>query len=150
MNRFDTFTLSIMALNRQVQQLKDTEMARFGLKGSYVMPMYFLGMHHEDGLTSAELSKLCMEDKAAISRTLKKLESLNIVCPVNASPDKRDYRVKRFLSDYGYDIFQQMTSRIGNAVAEGGSGISEAHKKILYKSLLTISNNLSNLIQEEE
>lgn len=147
MERFDTFTLSIMALNRQVQKIKDLEMSRFGLKGSHVMLMYFLGQN-EEGLTSSELSRLCMEDKAAVSRSLSKLETLGIVAPALPNPGKREYRVKRFLTEHGKNIFRQMTARINKVMSSGGNGLSESQKKAMYLTLRTISSNLEKLLNE--
>lgn len=147
MERFDAFTITIMTLNRQVQKIKDQEMARFGLKGSHVMPIYFLGQN-EDGLTAAELSRLCHEDKAAISRTLGKLETADVVAPVPSTPGRRDYRVRRYLTEHGKDIFLQMTSRISNAVSSGSDGLSSRQRWNLHQALQTISANLENLSEE--
>lgn len=149
MEGFDAFTLSIMTLNRQVQKIKDKEMAAFGLKGSQVMLIYYLGRNPR-GLTASELSRCCMEDKAAISRSLVRLESAGIVAPLPANPEKRDYRAKRLLTDEGKAVFRQMTTKINNAVRNGGNGLSDAQKGILHLALQTISDNLEALLTDED
>lgn len=49
-HRFETFSLSILELNRYLQKIKELEMKQFGLKASHTMCLYYLGQHPE-GLT---------------------------------------------------------------------------------------------------
>ena len=70
-NRFETFSGSIVQLNRCLQKIKDLEMRRLGLRANHAMCLYYLGRHPE-GLTATQLTDLCREDKAAISRRAKK------------------------------------------------------------------------------
>lgn len=148
MQAFDNFTLSLITLNRQVQKIKETEMAAFGLKGNQVMLLYFLGQN-KDGLTASQLSKMSLEDKAAISRSLSKLESLGIVAPVRTDGSKRDYRVKRFLTPYGQEIVSQMANRINAVMRQGSAGLSEANRNAFYSSMKTISDNLDSILRKE-
>ena len=67
---FEHFTISILKLNKLVQKIKQYEMQEYDLKAIHVMCGYYLNEHPE-GLTSSELVKLTLEDKAAISRELK-------------------------------------------------------------------------------
>ena len=71
-HRFETFSLSILELNRYLQKIKELEMKQFGLKASHTMCLYYLGQHPE-GLTATQLTELCKEDKAAVSRCLSQL-----------------------------------------------------------------------------
>ena len=73
-HRFETFSLSILELNRYLQKIKELEMKQFGLKASHTMCLYYLGQHPE-GLTATQLTELCKEDKAAVSRCLSQLSS---------------------------------------------------------------------------
>ena len=70
--RFETFVLSILELNRQMQRIKALEAQPLGLQANQVMCLYYLGSARE-GLTAAQLTGLCREDKAAVSRTLAQL-----------------------------------------------------------------------------
>ena len=51
-HRFETFSLSILELNRYLQKIKELEMKQFGLKANHTMCLYYLGQHPE-GLTAA-------------------------------------------------------------------------------------------------
>ena len=54
-HRFETFSLSILELNRYLQKIKELEMKQFGLKASHTMCLYYLGQHPE-GLTATQLT----------------------------------------------------------------------------------------------
>ena len=72
-DRFETFVLTINRIYRCIQRIKDREMEALGLKGSHVMCLFQLRQHPE-GLTAAELAERSLEDKAAVSRALARLE----------------------------------------------------------------------------
>ena len=73
-DRFERFVVSITELHRYLQKLKELEMGQLDLKAGYTMCLYHLGKHPE-GLTATQLTELCKEDKAAISRTLSQLSA---------------------------------------------------------------------------
>lgn len=77
-DRFETFTTTITQINRCIQKIKSHEIGSWGLKGTHVMCLYSLGKKPE-GLTAAQLSKVCGEDKAAVSRTISELTEKNFV-----------------------------------------------------------------------
>ena len=70
--RFETFTVLISGINRNIRRIKTEEMEEFDLKSHHVSCIYYLYM--QDGLTARELCDLCEEDKANISRALDFLE----------------------------------------------------------------------------
>ena len=71
-DRFAQFTGAVLELHRCINRIKEAEMAEWGLRGSHVMCLYYLG-RYEEGLTAAQLTALCKEDKAAVSRTVSQL-----------------------------------------------------------------------------
>ena len=71
-NRFELFTTTITQIYKNLQRIKMQEMSGFELRGTYVMCMFELNRNPE-GLTITQLSQLCGEDKAAISRTISEL-----------------------------------------------------------------------------
>ena len=73
LDRFHSFVAGIAECHRYIQRIKSAEMTEFGLKGTHVMCIFFLN-RSADGLTAAQLSQQCGEDKAAISRTVAELE----------------------------------------------------------------------------
>ena len=89
-DRFERFVVSITELHRYLQKLKELEMGQMDLKAGYTMCLYYLGKHPE-GLTATQLTELCKEDKAAISRTLSQLSSKGLVS-CELPEHKRSYR----------------------------------------------------------
>lgn len=67
--RFEVFTASIGKTYKCIQKIKLVEAERAGIKANHVMYLHYLGKNAK-GLTPIELSKYCLEDKAAVSRTI--------------------------------------------------------------------------------
>lgn len=142
-SRFETFALSILELNRYIQKIKDIEMQKFGLRGNHTMCLYYLGRHSE-GLTATELTALCNEDKAAISRSLSQLSGKGLItCSVPEG--KRAYRTLYFLTDSGREIVSRIDSRIEDILSGGGEGLTDEQRTGLYTAMETILNNLKKL-----
>lgn len=148
LQRFESFVITINQIYRNIQKLKTREMTEMGLKGTDVMCLFKLD-RYEEGLTSAELSTLCMEDKAAISRAVSLLVEKGLITYVD-SDSKRKYRAKLILTEEGKNVSARITALISAAVAKGGDGLTDKERAIFYKVLKTISDNLENLIQNEE
>ena len=70
--RYTTFSNLLITISRCVPRIKNTEMAALGLKGKQVQCLFAL-YGAEGGATITALSKLCGEDKAMVSRTVKEL-----------------------------------------------------------------------------
>ena len=70
--RFQTFTVLIAKISRNIKKIKNQEMAEYGLRSVHVTCLYYL--YAEESLTATELCELCEEDKATISRGLVFLE----------------------------------------------------------------------------
>ena len=132
-DRFERFVVSITELHRYLQKLKELEMGQMDLKAGYTMCLYYLGKHPE-GLTATQLTELCKEDKAAISRTLSQLSSKGLVsCE---------------LPEEGNTVVKKISSRIYSALAHGGDGMTEEQRLNLYDSLERISHNLEQYLTE--
>lgn len=71
---FEQFTLLVLKINKLIQRIKTFEIRGYGLKAVHVLCVYFLN-ENPQGLTAAEIVKLTVEDKAAISRALAELKS---------------------------------------------------------------------------
>lgn len=88
--RFETFVLSVNRIYRCIQKIKNKEMTEFDLKGTNAMCIITL-MKSDEGFTAAELSNICMEDKAAVSRAVSYLEEHGLVsfddCGKNGDTD---------------------------------------------------------------
>ncbi len=143
LKRFEIFILSIHQIYRCIQKIKSQEMIALGLKGTHVMCLFHLNQK-EEGLTSAELVILCLEDKAAISRAIRDLSQKGLLTFADSSPQKR-YRAKLKLTLEGRRIADKMLVLIEDMVTKGGLGLTEEERSIFYKALDTISHNLNNL-----
>lgn len=146
--RFETFVLSINQIYRCIQKIKSHEMTELGLKGPHVMCLFQLHQCQE-GLTAAQLSSLCLEDKAAISRAVATLEELGLV-QLAESGEKRRYRAKIRLTDAGSAVTEKMMVLIEQAVRRGGEGLTQAQRETFYDALSMIASNLTHLCLSEE
>lgn len=147
-NRFETFVLSVIELNRLLQKIKAAETQPLGLQANQVMCLYYLGGSQE-GLTAAQLTSLCREDKAAISRALSQLVGKGLVaCQV--PEHKRAYRTLHFLTDEGRAVVAQVNVRIEQALLRGGSGLSEGQRETFYEALEIILENLRQYMKQDE
>lgn len=138
--RFETFVLSVNRIYRCIQKIKNKEMTEFDLKGTNAMCIITL-MKSNEGFTSAELSNICMEDKAAVSRAVSYLEERGLVSFEDCGK-KRRYRSKVRLTDDGKRVGEQMLKVIEKIMNEVGEGLNDEERKIFYKGLSVISENL--------
>lgn len=146
--RFESFTTMVVTLNRYLQKIKDIEMKKFGLRANHTMCLYYLGQHDE-GLTATELTNLCREDKAAISRTVSQLmEKELIFCDI--PENKRSYRTRLFLTPKGRELNHMINDRIAEILTNAGSGLSDSDRQTFYESMKTITDNLEMYFSEED
>ena len=68
-NRYQSFTILLNRITRNIHKIKTEEMNRFDLKSAHVSCLYYLYTSSKP-LTSKELCGCCNEDKALISRSL--------------------------------------------------------------------------------
>ncbi|MCF0106562.1 MAG: MarR family transcriptional regulator [Holdemanella sp.] len=142
--RFELFAGNVLELNRCLQKIKDFEMKQYGLRANHVMVMRYLGSN-EEGLTSSELTTLCKEDKAAVSRTVSQLIENGLIYH---NKNEKTYRSKLFLSESGKQIYERINERVDAILALGGSGLTEEEKQVFFYSMEVILTNLKNYLQE--
>lgn len=71
--RFETFTVLINRISRDIRKIKNQEMADYHLRSAHVSCLYYV--YSLGSVTSAELCEHCEEDKATISRAVDYLET---------------------------------------------------------------------------
>ena len=135
---FEHFTITILKLNKLVQKIKNFEMHEYGLKTIHVMCVYYLGSHPE-GLTASELTKLTLEDKAAISRALKVLKEKSYV-----SYDPNKYNADILLTNEGKKLASIIGKKAEAAVSAGSYDFTDEQRNSFYVELGTIADNLEN------
>lgn len=149
-DRFETFTVQIAKISRNIRRIKTQEMQEFDLKSPHVSCIYYL-YRHKATMTAKELCEVCDEDKASMSRSIDQLERLGLIS-CSSKTNKR-YNSPLSLTTKGIEIGEIISSKINNIVSIASAGISDSEREIFYKCLLTISNNLSlfcsNTIEED-
>ena len=136
LQRFQDFVTGITQCYRSIQKIKSTEMTEFGLKGTHVICLFFLGQHPE-GLTAAQLSQMCAEDKAAISRTLAVLQEQGYI-----QAGEKKYRAPLRLTAAGEELARQMEGLIQHWVTFGGDDLTKEEREIFYRALGKIAARL--------
>ena len=144
--RFEEFTTNISLAYKYVIKIKGHEMTDYGLKASNVTCLFFLGKHKE-GLTATELCYLCMEDKAAVSKSLAVLKEKGYVA--QESDDKK-YKLKYFITQSGKKVFDEISCVIEKIVERVGDGLSDEERRVFYKSLGVMVKNLGAICEEME
>lgn len=144
--RYETFTSLVMNINRYILKIKNAEMQAFGLKGNHVQCLHYL-YNEENGLTSKQLSDLCEEDKAAISRMLKYLENSGFVFV--EENDTKKYRNPYKLTQKGQEYGKAIELKIEGIMEIASRGIDEISREKLYLSLHTVCNNLKRITENK-
>ena len=144
-NRFETFVSSVNSIYRSIQKIKSKEMTELGLRGPDVMCLFQLG-RHPDGLTSAELSALCCEDKAAVSRAVTDMEAEGLI--LREGREDTMYRAVIRLTEKGQQAAEFVACRASAAVEAGGRGLSPKERDALQAALALIAANLETITQE--
>lgn len=144
-DRFELFTTTITQIYKNLQKIKSHEMTEFQLKGAHVMCLFEL-YRHPHGLTITELSALCEEDKAAISRTISELTERSLV----SSNSEKKYRAPIVLTEEGKNITTQMSELAANAAIAGSADMTHEERITFYNTLKDISDNLKQYLEELE
>ena len=136
--RFETFTVLINRISRNIRKIKNQEMAEYGLRSAHISCLYYL--YITEGLTATDLCERCEEDKATISRALDYLETNGyLICE---SKSAKRYKSPLILTEKGEEVTQKIADKI-DAVLEGvGTGITDEERLSFYKSLAIISESL--------
>ena len=135
-NIFENFTITILKLNKLVHKIKNFEMQEYGLKTIHVMCVYYLN-NNPEGLTASELTKLTLEDKAAISRALKVLQEKGYI-----NYDQNKYNAEIRLTDAGKKLAETICKKADLAVNAASFKFSEKQRNSFYMELKTIADNL--------
>ena len=146
--RFEAFTTSVTKAYKCIQKIKLTETERMGLKANHVMYLYYLGKNPE-GLTAGELSKLCIEDKAAVSRTILDLTEKGFV-KTSEEDSKRKYKTKIVLTQEGINRNKQLNEAIATAVNKASSSLNEIDRENFYRVFFYITDNLESICNSYE
>lgn len=136
--RFETFTVLINRISRNIRKIKNYEMSEYNLRSSHISCLYYL--YSANGLTATDLCERCEEDKATISRSLDYLEKNGyLIC--EAKSIKR-YKSPLVLTDKGSEVAKKITDKINYVLDEISVGLTEEERIQFYRSLSVISESL--------
>ena len=139
--RFETFTVLINKISRNIKKIKNQEMAEYGLRSTHISCLYYLSS--EKPMTATDLCEKCEEDKATISRSLDHLEKNGyITCD---SKSVKRYKSPLLLTEKGKEIAQKISDKVNFVLDEMSGGLTEQERIEFYKSLTAISDGLDSI-----
>ena len=143
--RFETFTVLINRISRDIRKIKNQEMADYHLRSAHVSCLYYV--YSLENVTSAELCEHCEEDKATISRALDYLETNGFL--LRGTSAKR-YKSPLLLTEKGRDAGKRIAEKIGGILETVSHALTEKERIEFYRCLSTISRSLEAIVQNNE
>ena len=137
-DRFETFTILIAKISRNIRKIKNQEMADYDLRSSHISCLYYL--YSSEDLTATDLCERCEEDKATISRSLEYLEKNGYL--IRESEFAKRYKGPLTLTEKGKEVGKKIADKIELALEEISVGLTEEERIAFYRSLSIISNGL--------
>ncbi len=136
--RFETFTVLINRISRNIRKIKNQEMSEYNLRSAHVSCLYYL--YTNKGATATDLCERCEEDKATISRTLDYLETNGFLTCKSKSAKR--YKCPLILTDKGNEAGKKIANKISNVLDTISDGLSDEERAAFYRSLAIISESL--------
>lgn len=143
--RFETFTVLINRISRDIRKIKNQEMADYHLRSAHVSCLYYV--YSLGSVTSAELCEHCEEDKATISRAVDYLETNGFL--LRDTGAKR-YKSPLLLTDKGRNAGKRIAEKIGGILETISHALTENERIEFYRCISTISRSLEAIVQNSE
>lgn len=143
--RFETFTVLINRISRNIRKIKNQEMADYNLRSAHISCLYYLYL--EDGLTATDLCERCEEDKATVSRALEYLED-NGYLTCQAKTAKR-YKSALHLTPKGTEVAAKIADKISRFLEQISVELTEEERVQFYHSLALISKGLDKIANKK-
>lgn len=144
--RFAKFSKLFTKLDGSWHKLAVREMAKYELNSAHAAYLHALYEAGQEGVTAAELAKLCEKNKADVSRMMAILIRKGLVKKV--AMGRNMYRAKLVLTQEGIAAAERVQQSAEKAVELAGEGLSEEEKNTFYKALEVIATNLQKLNKE--
>ena len=136
--RFETFTILVNRISRNIRKIKNQEMAEYKLRSAHVSCLYFL--YKSNGLTATDLCEKCEEDKATISRAIDFLENDGYL--KRQIQGSKNYKSPLVLTEKGLLVGQKISEKIDGVLEEISGGLTEEERLEFYRCLSVISASL--------
>lgn len=144
--RFETFTVLINRISRNIRKIKNQEMAEYNLRSAHVSCLYFL--YIKKGATATDLCERCEEDKATISRALEYLESNGFI--IRDAESAKRYKSPVLLTDKGVEVGKKIANKINGILDTISDSLTEEERVAFYRSLSVISESIEAVSKNEE
>ncbi len=144
--RFEEFTSNIAMAYKYVLKIKAYEMNTFGLKGSHVMCLYYIGKNFE-GHTALELCDLCNEDKSLISKSIAYLQRVGYIAPDKKS-GSRKYKIRYQITPKGQHVYTSIQELIIGVLTRCEDGITTEELEQFYQTFEKINIKLKAIHDE--
>ena len=143
--RFETFTVLINRISRNIRKIKNQEMADYNLRSAHVSCLYYI--YRAKTITATELCEKCEEDKATISRALDYLEKNEFITCL--SPNTKRYKSPLVLTEKGSIVGKKIADKIDGVLDQISVGLTEEERRSFYRYLSIISNSLEAIANKE-
>ncbi len=136
--RFETFTVLINRISRNIRKIKNQEMSQYNLRSAHVSCLYFI--YITEKITATELCEKCEEDKATISRAIDYLKKNGFIsCKLD---NAKKYKSPLLLTEKGELVGKKIADKINFVLDEISVGLSNEERNEFYRSLSIISNSI--------
>ena len=144
--QFEEFITVVNMSHKTLQKLKSYKFEKYGkgIKGYHLFCMHYL--ENNGGLTCTELAYVCKEDKAAVSRYLKKLYDLGYV--KIEDEDGKKYKLKNVLTEKGKEVYAEYRVQLDKFIKAVDKGLTPSKADSFGKSLNIIAKNLERITDE--
>lgn len=144
--RYETFTVLIARISRNIRKIKNQEMASYGLRSVHISCLYYLYLAGE--LTATGLCERCEEDKATVSHALDYLEKNGYIA--RAGEKTKRYKSPVTLTEKGMEAGKKIAEKINRVLDEVSVSLTGEQRTAFYKSLSLISGQLEIIAQKCE
>lgn len=141
--RFETFTVLINRISRNIRKIKNQEMAEYNLRSAHISCLYYI--YTLKRATATDLCEHCEEDKATISRSLEYLETNGYIAR-DAESAKR-YKSPLLLTEKGREAGKKIADKINGVLDAISDGLTEEERVAFYRSLSIISESLEKIVR---
>lgn len=142
-DRFEGFILSIDAIHKCINKIKQDVITDESLKGVHSLWLYEL-LKSDEGLTSAELASRSGIDRSLVSRELTPLIKEGYIISKGAA--RRGYNSRFTLTEKGTAVARRISSLALDVQSFASSDVSDEQLLCFYEVLFKIKSNLEKYV----